>query len=328
MVKEEDIRPASLFEEYIRLSALDAVKIFDMAASTHRACPGCGQMEPLPEFTKNGFPFVTCGVCGSLYADPLPPAEQFEVFYRDSEAARYWSEVFLPSVESARRTALLLPKVNRVHAMCAQAAIKPATILDVGAGHGAFLREFHKVEPGAKLMAVEPNAALAAQCRALGIETLEIAGQNAPRSWWGVADVVTCFEVLEHVPDPLAFVERICQMTRPGGLAIVTTLGCDGFDIRVLWERSNSISPPHHLNFCSRAGLSALFERAGFTSSAITTPGKLDVDIVRNALAKTQIPLGRFEDFLLSSDEATLAAFQTFLADNNLSSHHWIVARR
>jgi SAM-dependent methyltransferase len=329
MLKENEIRPGNLFEEYLRLSAEDAQKIFDFSTAAPRKCPGCGQDDAEMSFIKNGFTFVHCRCCGSLYANPLPPAGQFETFYRVGESSRYWSEVFLPAVEEARKGALMRPKVTRVWDYCSAAGVEPKTVLDVGASHGAFLKEFVAAYPNVKPMAVEPNPQQAERCRTAGIETMESTGEAVPASWHGVADLVTSFEVLEHVPDPLLFIRQLATLVRPGGIAIVTTLGVDGFDIQLLWEQSNSVSPPHHLNFCSRKGFAAMFRQAGFSDIKITTPGKLDVDIVMNALSKGAQPaLSRFEQLLLESGEAVRNAFQGFLAENGLSSHTWIVAQK
>ena len=48
------------------------------------------------------------------------------------------------------------------------------------------------------------------------------------------ADLVVCFEVIEHVHDPLLFVKIIWEMVAPGGIAVFTGLGVEGFDIQVL----------------------------------------------------------------------------------------------
>jgi len=85
------------------------------------------------------------------------------------------------------------------------------------------------------------------------------------------------------------------------------------------------VSPPHHLNFLSRAGLSALLTRVGLEEIAFLTPGQLDVDIVRNA----GLPADPFLAHLLGQGtDAQRAAFQRFLAENGLSSHMWVLARR
>jgi len=144
-----------------------------------------------------------------------------------------------------------------------------------------------------------------------------------------IADLVVCFEVLEHVYEPLSFVNTLKSFVKKGGFLMVSTLGVDGFDIQVLWEKSNSVSPPHHINFLSIDGFYKLFERAGFEDIDVLTPGALDVDIVRNACKRDSSMLegNRFVRLIIESDGIS-ELFQKFLVDGKLSSHSWVFARR
>jgi hypothetical protein len=118
-------------------------------------------------------------------------------------------------------------------------------------------------------------------------------------------------------------------LARPGGYVFISTLGVDGFDIQVLWEKSNSIFPPHHINFLSANGFKHLFERAGLEDVSVTTPGVLDVNIVQNAARRDPAILEshRFLCNLLANDD-TAASFQQFLSDNLLSSHTWVFGKK
>ncbi len=40
----------------------------------------------------------------------------------------------------------------------------------------------------------------------------------------GAFDVVTCMEMLEHVPDPASIVAACARLTRPGGMVFVSTI--------------------------------------------------------------------------------------------------------
>jgi len=327
-MREYDIRPADIFAEYLRLSARDAAALFDLTHAHERECPACGSAVSSPAFTKAGFPFRSCNACRTLFASPLPPVEQFEAFYRDGESARYWANVFVPRVMESRRSAVVRPRVRRIRHLCFERHVDPAAVLDIGAGHGMFLEEWRTCWPDVKAFAVEPNAVLAERCRSLGFGVHEGVGERANKHWRDMADLITSFEVVEHVPDLIGFIASLRDMLRPGGMAVVTSLGSSGFDIQVLWDKANCICPPSHVNFCSIAGFEAAFKRAGFDSVEVMTPGELDVDIVRNKLAESDVSLSRFERHLLSQDPAVLAEFQQFLARNRLSSHTWVLARK
>ena len=55
-----------------------------------------------------------------------------------------------------------------------------------------------------------------------------------------------------------------------------------GLDIRLLWENSKSVVPPHHLNFFNPSSLKRLAEATGFECLQVSTPGELDIDIIYN----------------------------------------------
>ena len=140
---------------------------------------------------------------------------------------------------------------------------------------------------------------------------------------------MTAFEVLEHTFDPSAFVAACARLVRPGGVLLLTTLTIDGFDLQTLWSRSRQISPPQHLNFLSVEGIGRVLTRAGLEVHDLSTPGRLDVDIVRNAATdQPGLEIGRFASTLLRASEPTREAFQNFLRANGLSSHLRCIARK
>ena len=328
-MKESEIRPPDLFAEYLRLSAADAESMFDPARREGVDCPGCGGAKHSAAFKKYGFDYVTCDTCSSLFQTPRAPVAEYSEFYRDSVSAQYWADVFLPAVIETRRTKIFRPRTERIKALCDEKGLKPKTVIDIGAGHGVALEEWRRLDPSARLVAVEPGAALAAACRAKGIDVVETMAEDANAATDIRGDLVTCFEVIEHVRDALAFARSLHDLTAPGGATLITGLGVDGFDIQLLWERSNSVSPPHHINFMSADGFERLFKRAGFSNVEVMTPGKLDVDIVAGALARGEVDeLPRFERLLLSRGEACQQDFQQFLARHQLSSHCWVWATR
>ena len=138
-----------------------------------------------------------------------------------------------------------------------------------------------------------------------------------------------CFEVFEHIHAPKEFIEKLKELIKPNGYIVLSTLTISGFDLQLLWENSNSISPPHHINFLSIKGFENLFRQCGFKNINIFTPGVLDVDIVKNAHNENS-ELFKNNRFLKSilKDERKAKSFQKYLSDNQMSSHVWIMAQK
>jgi SAM-dependent methyltransferase len=327
-MKESDIRPEALLRRYLELSGQDAELCFVDTPRLKIPCVSCGSEQLVVEFEKNGFAYSSCQECGTLFQSPRPPIAAFEAFYRDSVSSRYWAEEFFPAVAEARREKIFRPRVERLASLCRTKNISVERLIDVGAGYGIFLDEWRKGNPKTKMLAVEPSELLAAECRSKGFDVVEDIAENVS-GYNNHADLVVCFEVLEHVYDPLSFVQTLSKLVKPGGYVFISTLCVDGFDIQMLWDKSNSIFPPHHINFLSVDGFERLFTRAGLIDVDVSTPGQLDVDIVRNTI-KREPELMKGQRFLHSiiDDQDIAVNFQEFLAANRLSSHAWVIGRK
>jgi SAM-dependent methyltransferase len=332
-MREAEIRPDHLMAEYLRLSAQDALRFFpDTNTLPMGNCPGCGRTMSGEKFVKNGFPILACESCGTLFANPRPSAEQMSVFYRDSASARYWAGTFFPAVAEARREKIFKPRAKRALELAYEFGPSPQTIVDVGAGIGLFLEEASKLNEALRLRAVEPGRDAARACREKGFETYEGFARDAAgeASWRGDGDLVVSFEVIEHLAEPEFFIRELADLCKPGGLILVSGLCGDGFDIQVLGERANAISPPHHLTFLSQTGVRALFERCEMEILSFETPGQLDVQIVARALKADDKAVSDpdLRRLLLEADETERAAFQASLVEQRKSSHMWILAKR
>lgn len=314
-------------DEYIRLSLLDTEKYFAGTVLEPLACVACHSKNTKSAFQKGGFNYENCQDCGSLYLSPRPSLESFVRFYSESESSHYWAHEFFPAVAEKRRELIFKPRATRVAQMMKSRGITPKRVTEVGAGFAIFLEELKPhVSSDCELIAIEPGQELAEVCREKGFETIALPVEevkNAPLS-----DLVCCFEVIEHVHDPIQFLKSLFELVRPGGLLITTGLGVDGFDIQTLWQNSKSISPPHHINFASVKGFEKLYARAGFSEISVETPGKLDVDIVLNYYKDKKEAPPAFLSLLKERGPEALQAFQDFLVSQRMSSHTWISALR
>jgi len=97
-------------------------------------------------------------------------------------------------------------------------------------------------------------------------------------------------------------------------------------DIQALWEDSKSVSPPHHLNFLNPKSVNLLLTRLGFENLGVTTPGKLDLDILANNQSAIK---DRFWRTLVGvATDKEKQAWQEMIASSGWSSHMMVVCRK
>ena len=327
-MKEIEIRPKKLMDEYIKLSAEDTKHYFSNLNRRELVCVACGHEDTARQFSKNDFDYSLCNNCKTLYQTPRPNIESFEAFYSNSNSSRYWAEVFYPSVAETRRKKIFQPRVNRLRLLCDDLKLDVKKIIDVGSGFGIFLDEWRSVSPNTELLAIEPSEILAEECRQKNLKVVQSIVEKVD-GFNNYADLVVCFEVLEHVDSPLDFINTLKNLTKPGGYVFISTLCIDGFDLQLLWDKSSQISPPHHINFLSVMGFRKLFERAGLEDIKVLTPGELDIDIVKNFIKNNphELEIDSFLERILE-DEYKSIEFQKFLSENLLSSHAWVIGKK
>ena len=331
-MKESEIRPQKLFNQYLKLAREDIDRFFsDHSRFVEVACPGCGSEACEPALAKFEFKYMLCSKCDSLYLSPRPTVEMYELYYRGAESVKFWSTHFFKETAEARRQEIFKPRARLVGEWAEKTGITSkggGLFVDIGSGYAIFLQEVQRLGLFGEILGIEPEAHLAQVGREHGFSIIE-KKLEAIDDGDIDADFATAFEVLEHVFNPREFLRAARRILRPGGILMFTTLTVSGFDIQVLWEHSKSIYPPHHINLLSTQGMRELVARSGLQLVDLSTPGELDVDIVCNIHKENpEIELPRFVASIISASEDVRTGFQNFLKTNELSSHIRVIGTR
>ncbi len=269
-------------------------------------CALCGGWDA--ELVRRAAPYaiVRCRGCGLVYLSPRPTPEATAAIYGptyfESQSAA------LPGYASyARARRSLESEAAAKMAMVERQITPPARLLDHGCGTGVFLEA--AVRRGYDAVGLDVSRyAIETLVRERGLP----AEQGTLESGWGrdaSFDVVTSWDVLEHVPDPRETLAAIARVLRPGGVLVATTPDVAGLDARLLGRRWYGFTKvPEHYYYYSRrtfgtllrgAGLEPVhFERwgfvrdLGFCAEKVVTIGRLGaLGGAARRLADT--PLGR-----------------------------------
>jgi SAM-dependent methyltransferase len=233
------------------------------------ACLVCGSDRFAPLFrasdrlyhtTTREFAVVRCGECGLVRLDPQPAPEELRQYYPDS----YW---FAPDqsaasrLEEAYRRLVLRDHVRFVaQALCRSQARGP--LLDVGSGGGLFLRLMR--ERGFRAVGLDfSREAAAIAWRQQQAPAVCAMLENAPFAAESLAGV-TMFHVLEHLPDPRAYLSAARTLLAPDGRLVVQVPNLSSWQFRLLGRSWNGVDVPRHLFDFRDRDVEELLEQCGF----------------------------------------------------------------
>lgn len=286
----------------------------------------CGGGVNKKEFVKNGFTYVSCTNCGTLFTNPRPTSEQLDRFYSKSDSGKFFTEKFFMPYIEARREQIFRPRAEKIVNMFPK--YSSGRIGDIGAGHGIFLEELKKEWNDATLIAIEPSQDMVKICREKGLCVIDEMFENIEIAEEERFDLLCSFELFEHLFEPKLFLKKCNSALKLNGCLFISTLNGKGFDIQLLWEKHKNVNPPVHLNFFNLNSMKIVLEQCGFEIVEAITPGKLDWNIVEESSLRGEIKLNRFWEQVIESDEATKEGLQNWISRNNFSSHMQIIAKK
>ncbi len=199
-----------------------------------------------------------CPSCGQLLS--ACTGSRFEASMKEFDVP----EGTLPSERDAKR---LLQRVGSNLQQAAAVLGKPASelkLLDVGCSSGSLLHIASEL--GFSVTGVEPATQAAATAKNAGFEIFNGLLHEAafPDNSF---DIITLYEVIEHLTDPLSLVREAHRILKPGGLFLIGTGNADSWTVSALgpeWEYFSIDSHGGHISFFTPASIRILAEKTAF----------------------------------------------------------------
>ena len=212
------------------------------------ACPVCAGTTFRHLFDKAGEPFVRCVACELTLINPRPPFDRIREHYDAAYSAGYTRKAEAKIIRARKRVA----RIGRAGGRW----------LDVGCSAGFVVKA--ATEAGFEAFGVDIEADGIAYGRdTLGLSRLAcgvLEEQHYPDAHF---DVISAYDVIEHVPDLNRFVAELARILAPDGVLDIGTPDIGHWRVPRTLSRWNELKPSEHLYYFNRKTLGRLLAAHG-----------------------------------------------------------------
>jgi 2-polyprenyl-3-methyl-5-hydroxy-6-metoxy-1,4-benzoquinol methylase len=225
-------------------------------------CPICSTPVLLSVLTHGKCSIYSCSICSLEFLSPRPTLKELKLFYQKNYFTGKHSGVsgyrdylsIVPELDKeAKKRIRYIKKFSR-----------KKLLLDVGAGTGVFLKVAQKY--GYNVSGNDISNYAVKHLNKSGFKTCPgpINTKTIPKNRY---DIVTAWDVIEHLPNLKEAVQAIYDSLLPGGYFFLTTPDNQSIDAKIMqkkWYGYKKI--PEHLWYFNESSISYLLSQVGFKS--------------------------------------------------------------
>lgn len=252
-----------------------------------RICLVCESATPIERLHVFGTHTVErCQICGLEFLHPQPEVADLHAVYDEQYFRSGDSQARGYDLYEADQENLLKTFRRRFTALAAHfKEPRHCSLLDVGCALGYFLAVAAEAGWDARGVEISAWAATAARRRfGLDVRQGSLAAVEFPPSRF---DLITLWDVLEHLPDPRGALTRCHELLKPKGYLALSTPNTAGLLRKLTGRRWVEYKIPEHLYFFDPATIRALLAKSGFRPLSIRSEGKyVDLGFLLKRLAE------------------------------------------
>lgn len=249
-------------------------------------CTACGATNFSLLYPIDGYYLYRCDQCSLEMLHPQPDDQAlFQIYNAEYQLAANTMEERKHLDEMKAATAKLYLK--ELHSLPLPVKAK---MLEVGCGWGHFLSEAASNGYDVHGIELSTHAAEEAQKR-VGTDRITngtIEGSDLPKTQFNICVMI---DVIEHVRNPLSFLETIHSLLAPGGYLFMVTPSTDSLSAKILGRHWMEYKAEHLYSF-SRKSMSALLARTNFDNVEFRPAQKaLNYNFIEQYLNRFTVPI-------------------------------------
>ncbi len=228
-----------------------------------RGCPTCNSEQYKPLFVKDAHNYVRCDQCRTVYINPIPDDAALAQLYDELGDSYFLDSSQLALDHSPEKYIKEIAFLRRVYEKLPGRVMKEERLLEAGCATGSFLVAAKELGFG-QVSGLDTSKPAIKYAQQLGLNA--IAGDftttdQFPSDYY---DVIVMWALLEHLPNPRAFVQRAKDLLSPRGIALASVPNSKSLSARLLGRRWRMVNHLH-LNYWTAESLTLLFEEEGLT---------------------------------------------------------------
>ena len=230
-------------------------------------CIVCNNKEPILFGKKNNWNRWQCIQCKHVWVFPLPKNTK-EIYQKDYFSGAHAGFGY---VDYDRDKEPMNATFKKVLTKIESLSKKKGILLDIGAATGFFMDIARSRGWDTKGTEIAKYATLIAKKKGLEVICSDITKANFPAESF---DVITLWDVLEHLASPQKEVKKVVKFLKPGGIVFINTPDMDSLLGRVLKTRWHMMGPPEHLHYFNKNNIKIFLKDNGLSIISIGTISK------------------------------------------------------
>lgn len=213
------------------------------------------------------YAIIRCSACGLGITDPFPNSEEMSRINTENYDIKQRIDTYLSRQDYFENR-------YRFQLLDIKEVMPIGRLLDIGCNIGLFLKVAET--EGYSVTGIEVNKDCAAFARKefnLNVHSEFLEDVRFPE---GSFEVVTLFDVLEHVPEPRLLLAEIRRILAPNGVLMVQMPNLDSFMARITGSNWQWLTPPDHLYHFTPGTLRRILQESGFSINKFVTWDSLE----------------------------------------------------